>query len=137
MSPGMLRRDISRRFIIIIIIIIIINGTERAVFSVPAWPTDARAVVAVTTRAGSTAGIAVATSARRTRPARIAEAPLSRAATVNAALHRTQLCQRHTESRTSYRPGGGEARRYAPRRRQFDSRRIYVRPRTGPQSTHG
>jgi len=28
------------------------------------------------------------------------------------------------------------ARRYAPRRWQFDSRRIYVRPRTGPQSTH-
>jgi len=32
----------------------------------------------------------------------------------------------------------GTARRYAlPRRRwQFDSRRIYVRPRTGPQSAH-
>ena len=28
------------------------------------------------------------------------------------------------------------ARRYAPRRWQFDSRRIYVRPRTGPQSAH-
>ena len=28
------------------------------------------------------------------------------------------------------------ARRYAARRRQFDSRRIYVRPRTGPQSAH-
>ena len=33
----------------------------------------------------------------------------------------------------------GAARRYAPppRRWQFDSRRIYVRPRTGPQSAHG
>ena len=32
----------------------------------------------------------------------------------------------------------GAARRYAPlpRRRQFDSRRIYVRARTGPQSAH-
>ena len=30
----------------------------------------------------------------------------------------------------------GAARRYAPRRWQFDSRRIYVRPRTGPQSAH-
>jgi len=29
-------------------------------------------------------------------------------------------------------PGGGAARR-----QQFDSRRIYVRPRTGPQSAHG
>jgi len=29
------------------------------------------------------------------------------------------------------------ARRYAPRQWQFDSRRIYVRPRTGPQSVHG
>jgi len=32
--------------------------------------------------------------------------------------------------------GPGAARRYAPRRWQFDSRRIYVRPRTGPQSAH-
>ena len=32
----------------------------------------------------------------------------------------------------------GAARRYAPTRRwQFDSRRIYIRPRTGPQSAHG
>ena len=31
-------------------------------------------------------------------------------------------------SETSYRPGGGET--ICPRRRQFDSRRIYVRPRT-------
>jgi len=32
----------------------------------------------------------------------------------------------------------GAARRYAPPRRwQFDSRRIYVRPRTDPQSAHG
>jgi len=31
----------------------------------------------------------------------------------------------------------GAATRYAPRRWQFDSRRIYVRPRTGPQSAHG
>jgi len=30
----------------------------------------------------------------------------------------------------------GAARRYARRRWQFDSRRIYVRPRTGPQSAH-
>ena len=30
----------------------------------------------------------------------------------------------------------GATRRYAPRRWQFDSRRIYVRPRTGPQSAH-
>jgi len=33
---------------------------------------------------------------------------------------------------------GGAARRYAPTRRwQFDSRRIYVRLRTGPQSARG
>ena len=32
--------------------------------------------------------------------------------------------------------GGGVARRYAPRLRQFDSRRIYVRPPLGPQSAH-
>jgi len=32
----------------------------------------------------------------------------------------------------------GAARRYAPPRRwQFDSRQIYVRPRTDPQSAHG
>jgi len=32
----------------------------------------------------------------------------------------------------------GAARRYALADRwQFDSRRIYVRPRTGPQSAHG
>ena len=31
----------------------------------------------------------------------------------------------------------GAARRYALRRWQFDSRRIHVRPRTGPQSAHG
>jgi len=30
----------------------------------------------------------------------------------------------------------GAARRYAPRGWQFDSRRIYVRLRTGPHSTH-
>ena len=35
---------------------------------------------------------------------------------------------------TSYRPWGGET--ICPRRWQFDSRRIYVRPRTGPQSAH-
>ena len=36
---------------------------------------------------------------------------------------------------TSYRPGGGET--ICARRRQFDwRRRIYVRPRTGLQSTH-
>jgi len=38
-------------------------------------------------------------------------------------------------SRTSYCPGGGET--ICPRRWQFDSRRIYVRPWTGPQSAHG
>jgi len=41
---------------------------------------------------------------------------------------------------TRYRPGGGAARRYAPPpmavRRWQKSRRIYVRPRTGPQSAH-
>ena len=38
-------------------------------------------------------------------------------------------------SETSHRPGGAET--ISPRRRwQFDSRRIYVRPRTGPQSAH-
>jgi len=31
----------------------------------------------------------------------------------------------------------GAVRRYAHRRWQFDSRWIYVRPRTGPQSAHG
>ena len=31
-------------------------------------------------------------------------------------------------------PGGGE--KICPRRLQFESRRIYVRPRTGPQSAH-
>ena len=35
---------------------------------------------------------------------------------------------------TSYCPGGGET--ICPRRWQFDSRWIYVRPRTGPQSAH-
>jgi len=35
----------------------------------------------------------------------------------------------------SYRPGDGETI-CPPRRWQFDSRRIYVRPRTGPQSAH-
>ena len=35
---------------------------------------------------------------------------------------------------TSYRPGGGRTIR--PRRWQFDSRRINVRPRMGPQSAH-
>ena len=34
----------------------------------------------------------------------------------------------------NYRPGGGET--ICPRRWQFDSRRIYVRPRTYPQSAH-
>ena len=37
-------------------------------------------------------------------------------------------------SKTIYRLGGGET--ICPRRWQFDSRRIYVRPRTGPQSAH-
>jgi len=37
---------------------------------------------------------------------------------------------------TSYRPGGGDTICPPPRRSQFDSRRIYVRPRTGPQSAH-
>jgi len=37
---------------------------------------------------------------------------------------------------TSYRPGGGKTI-CPPRRWQFDSRRIYVRPRTGPQSARG
>jgi len=36
---------------------------------------------------------------------------------------------------TSYRLAGGET--ICPRRWQFDSRRIYVRPRTCPQSAHG
>jgi len=36
--------------------------------------------------------------------------------------------------RTSYRPRA--ARQYAPGQWQFDSRRIYVRPRTRPQSAH-
>jgi len=35
---------------------------------------------------------------------------------------------------TSYRPGGGET--ICSRRWQFDSQRIYVRPRTGLQSAH-
>ena len=38
------------------------------------------------------------------------------------------------DSQTSYLPGSGET--ICPRRWQFDSRRIYVRPRTGPQSAH-
>jgi len=37
---------------------------------------------------------------------------------------------------TSYRPGGGDTICPPTRRRQFDSRRIYVRPRAGPQSAH-
>jgi len=36
----------------------------------------------------------------------------------------------------SYRPGGGETICPRPRRWQFDMRRIYVRPRTGPQFAH-
>jgi len=36
---------------------------------------------------------------------------------------------------TSYRPESGET--ICPRRWQFDSWRIYVRPRTGSQSAHG
>ena len=39
----------------------------------------------------------------------------------------------HSESKLS----PGAAKRYAPRRWQFDSRRIYVRSRTGSQSAHG
>ena len=41
-----------------------------------------------------------------------------------------RACRRAQLMQTGYRPGA--SRRYAPRRCQFDSRRIYVRPRTGP-----
>jgi len=37
---------------------------------------------------------------------------------------------------TSYRPGGGETICPPPGRWQLDSRRIYVRPPTGPQSAN-
>ena len=37
--------------------------------------------------------------------------------------------------KNNYRPVGGET--ICPRRWQFGSRRIYVRPRTSPQSAHG
>jgi len=47
----------------------------------------------------------------------------------------TARCYVDNTDYTSYRPGA--ARRYALRRWQFDSRRIHVRPRTGPQSAHG
>ena len=46
--------------------------------------------------------------------------------------HRLLLHQRR--SKQVIAPGA--ARQYAPRRWQVDSRRIYVRPRTGPQSAH-
>ena len=69
------------------------DRTERAVFAVPAGLTDARAVVAVTARAGRTASITVALSARRAGPAVVTETPLTGAATTLAALHRTHLCR--------------------------------------------
>ena len=43
----------------------------------------------------------------------------------------------HMQGRDKQVITSGAATRYARRRWQFDSRRIYVRPRTGPQSTHG
>ena len=62
-------------------------------FAVPAGLADARAVVAVTARAGRTASITVALSACRARPAVVTETLLTGAATVLAALHRTHLCR--------------------------------------------
>ena len=52
---------------------------------------------------------------------------------------RTPTAARQHAEITSYHPegGGAAARRYARQRWQFDSRRIYVRPQMGLQSTRG
>ena len=53
---------------------------------------------------------------------------------VTKSLFATYVVMYTIKHETRYRPGGGET--ICPRRWQFDSRRIYVRPRTGPQSAH-
>jgi len=49
---------------------------------------------------------------------------------------RSSLCHANQQL-TSYRSGAGDTILSPRRRWQFDSRRIYVRPRTGLQSVHG
>jgi len=68
------------------------QSTECAVFSIPAGLADARAVVAVTARAGRTAVITVKMRASGARPTVVTQTPLTRTTTMSTAVHRTHLC---------------------------------------------
>ena len=84
----------STLFIIITEMTINNKRTECTVFSVPAGLTDACSVVAMAVWAGRTSSVTISLITRRAGPAAITDTALTGTASVTAAIHRTQLCQR-------------------------------------------